>query len=129
MSVIWPTIAALVFMLGDILSGTIQAVANGDLSSSKMRQGLWHKASFVLLVMLAYGVEWASGFLELGFEVPLVTPVCVLVVLTETISILENIAKMNPALAGSKLMQLFRSDKMDEVAGSLPDAAEGSDAE
>ena len=111
---IWPVVAVLAFMLGDIASGIAQACANGDLSSSKMREGLWHKASFVLLVMLAFGVEWASGFMELGFDVPLVAPVCVLVVLTETVSILENIARMNPGLAGSRIMSLFRNDGMGE---------------
>lgn len=116
MAVLLPVAAALAFMLGDILSGTVQAVANSDLSSSKMRQGLWHKASFVLLILLAFGVEWASGFLDLGFEVPLVTPVCVLIVLTETISILENIARMNPQLANSKLMGLFRNKRLEGLA-------------
>ena len=117
-AIIWPVVAALIFMVGDILSGTIQAVANNDLSSTKMRQGLWHKASFLLLIALAFGLEWAMGFLDLGFDVPMITPVCVLIVLTETISILENIGKLNPSIAGSKFMSIFRSDRMDEVKAS-----------
>lgn len=118
----WPALAAVAFMAGDMLSGFCQAAANHDISSERMRQGLWHKASFLLVLALALGVEWASGFLSLGFDVPVFVPACVIVVLTEVVSITENIAKMNPQLAGSRLLGLFRSSETD-----TPDAGAKGD--
>lgn len=113
-----PAVIAIAFMGGDMLTGFCQALANKDVSSEKMRTGLWHKASFLIVLALAFGLEWASGYLPLGFQVPLFTPACVIVVLTEVVSILENVAKMNPSLAGSKLMELFRSSETAKADGA-----------
>ena len=56
-------------------------------------------------------LEVGSAHIDLGFTVPLFVPACVYIVLNETASILENIAALNPELAGTRLMQLFKSTK------------------
>lgn len=99
------TVAAFVVM--DLVSGIMQAIANKTLDSTKMRNGLWHKCGFIMAVILAALVEWAMQFVDLGFTLPLFVPVCVFIILTEIVSIFENICKLSPELANSKLAQLF----------------------
>lgn len=102
-------IAAIVaaFVMMDLATGIMQAVANKTLDSVKMRDGLWHKCGFILVIILAALVEWAMRFIDLGFTLPLLVPVCVFIILTEIVSIFENVCKLSPELANSKLAQLF----------------------
>ena len=54
-------------------------------------------------------LQYASGLLDLGVEIPTLGAVAVFIVLTEAVSILENIADMNPALANSGFFKIFES--------------------
>lgn len=105
-------IAAIVaaFVVMDLVTGVTQAVANKTLDSTKMRAGLWHKCGFIMAVILAALVEWAMQFIDLGFTLPMFVPVCVFIILTEIVSIFENICLLSPELANSKLAQLFNID-------------------
>lgn len=105
-------IAAIVaaFVVMDLVTGVLQAVANKTLDSTKMRAGLWHKCGFIMIVILASLVEWAMQFVDIGFTLPLFVPVCVFLILTEIVSIFENVCKLSPELANSKLAQLFNVD-------------------
>lgn len=102
-------VAAIVaaFVMMDLATGIMQAVANKTLDSTKMRDGLWHKCGFILIVILAALVEWTMQFIDLGFTLPMFVPVCVFIILTEIVSIFENLCKLSPELADSKLAQLF----------------------
>ena len=102
-------IAAIVcaFVVMDLATGIMQAIANKTLDSTKMRAGLWHKCGFVMAIILASLVEWAMQFIDLGFTLPLFVPVCIFIALTEIVSIFENICRLSPELANSKLAQLF----------------------
>ena len=102
-------IAAIVcaFVVMDLVTGLMQAVANKTLDSTKMRAGLWHKCGFIMTIILAAMVECAMQFIDLGFTLPLFAPVCVFIILTEVVSIFENVCQMSPELANSKLAQLF----------------------
>lgn len=95
------------FVVLDLVTGVMQAVATKTLDSTKMRAGLWHKCGFIMTVVLAALVEWAMQFIDLGFTLPLFVPVCVFISLTEIVSIFENVCKLSPELANSKLAQLF----------------------
>lgn len=105
-------IAAIVaaFVVMDLVTGVMQAVANKTLDSTKMRAGLWHKCGFIMTIILAALVEWSMQFVDLGFTLPLFIPVCVFISLTEIVSIFENVCKLSPELANSKLAQLFNVD-------------------
>ena len=105
-------IAAIVcaFVVMDIVTGIMQAIANKTLDSGKMRSGGWHKCGFIMVVILAALVEWAMQFIDLGFTLPLFVPACVFIILTEIVSIFENVCKLSPELANSKLAQLFNID-------------------
>lgn len=105
-------IAAIVaaFVVMDLVTGVMQAVANKTLDSTKMRAGLWHKCGFIMAIILAALVEWSMQFIDLGFMLPLFVPVCVFIILTEIVSIFENVCKLSPELTNSKLAQLFNID-------------------
>lgn len=106
-------IAALVvtgiLILMDYVTGLAKAIHAKDISSEKLREGLWHKTAYVLVVLLAEIVEHAQNWIGLGFTVPLVIPACVYICVTEVASIIENIGQLNPDLSASGLLQLFRT--------------------
>lgn len=95
------------FAAMDLATGIMQAIANKTLDSTKMRGGLWHKCGFIMAIILAALVEWAMQFIDLGFTLPLFVPVCAFIILTEIVSIFENVCKLSPELANSRLAQLF----------------------
>ena len=105
-------IAAIVsaFIVMDLVTGIMQAIANKTLDSTKMRSGGWHKCGFIMVIILAALVEWAMQFIDLGFTLPLFVPACVFIILTEIVSIFENVCKLSPELTNSKLAQLFNID-------------------
>lgn len=99
----------LVFNVLDIITGFTAAVANEKVSSSEMREGLFHKLGFIFALVLAAMLQYTSGILDLGVEVPTLPLVAVFVILTEAVSILENIAEINPALQSNAFFRIFDS--------------------
>lgn len=106
----WHPIAiATVMMVIDIITGLAGAAKDRDINSGKMREGLWHKAGYFGLIALAAVYEVATVYInfevaELGIgmtapEIPAVTAVCAFVVLTEVVSIIENLCVLNPDIA------------------------------
>lgn len=95
------------FIVMDLATGIMQAIANKTLDSTKMRAGGWHKCGFIAIIILAALVEWAMQYIDLGFTLPLFIPVCVFIILTEIVSIFENVCQLSPELSNSKLAQLF----------------------
>lgn len=108
-----PLIVVSVFILLDIISGVIKGASHHDLSSSIMRQGLWHKMGTIMLELLAAGASVAIlywGVLPTEFAAVYQT-VSVYVVLMEVVSILENISEINPELKLIKLFDMFGVNK------------------
>lgn len=95
-------VAALLGILFDVISGLLQAIKNGELSSEKMRVGLWHKCGFICLIILGLYVQWVEGFADvdayLGFDFPSAQAVCLYIIVTEIISIVENLKKLTPEI-------------------------------
>ena len=93
----------------DIITGFGGAAKEGVIQSGKMREGLWHKAGFLGLVVLA--VIWEVVVLWINFdaalkgagtivpEFPAVSVVCAFIALIELISIIENLCVLNPHIA------------------------------
>lgn len=113
-----------VLIVMDYLTGLAKSVVNKDIDSTKMRDGLWHKAAYAAVIVLAEIIEHGQEAVDLGFTVPLIVPTCVYIVLTETASILENLSQINPELADSPVMQLFRSTK--DTAGNGAKSGKGA---
>lgn len=88
------------FIILDMISGVAAAYARKEVESPKLRQGLWHKAGYVFVLFCSIVIEWAmNNGMDLGFNLPLVVPICAWISLMEIVSTLENSAKINPDLA------------------------------
>lgn len=96
----------LVFMCLDIVSGLIGAFATNSFTSTKVKQGIFHKASLILIVLMAACIDVASGFIpSLPFTAPVTQGVCVLIIGMEAMSVLENACKANPSLKDTALIK------------------------
>lgn len=104
----WAVIViACLFMVLDIVTGFVQAVVNKNVDSTKMKQGLWHKCGFMLAMMFGCLCEYAISYLDLGFYMGIQDAVCIFIIITEIVSILENLGKISPELASTSFMQIF----------------------
>lgn len=104
----WGIALACVMMVADVVVGFIVAVINGELSSSKMREGLLHKALMLVLIFACLAIEIGiSHTAALPYDVPTCEVVCGYIVIMELMSVLENIAKGYPELKDSALFKLF----------------------
>ena len=111
----WAIIACLVMMVFDIITGITAAWKNKDIQSTKMREGLFHKGTLILLIILAWVCElFVMHVPDLGITIPLVIPACIIIFAMELVSITENAAEINPELKDSKLLKLFNVSN-DEV--------------
>lgn len=104
-------IVVLALIILDYVTGLAKAIVAKNVSSEKMRLGLWHKASLIVIIVLAEILERAQAIIDFGYTVPLIIPACVYIALMEITSILENLSKINPELQNTALLQLFRSTK------------------
>lgn len=95
------------FMVLDFVTGLVKAFATGHYSSTRMREGLFHKCGLTLCVVLGVLVEYAQGYLELGVNMPVAAAVCGYICLMETGSILENLCCICPELMPDRLSTLF----------------------
>ena len=89
---------AIAFMLIDVFTGILKAVKNKELNSTKAREGMYKKASFIIFIAFGYLADYAMVYVDLGFKFPAAATICTLVILTEAISVLENLGKINPEL-------------------------------
>ena len=89
---------SLAFMLIDVVTGVLKAVKNKELSSTKAREGIYKKTSFIIFIAFGYLSQFAMNYVDLGFNFPAGATVCLLVILTEAISVLENLGTINPEL-------------------------------
>lgn len=102
-------VIGIVFLLVliDYMTGVVNAVMHSELSSEKMRRGLGHKFTYLTIICVALIVEYGSGYINLGIELPVFIPVCVGVCLIEITSIMENCVKINPDLKDSNILNIF----------------------
>lgn len=100
-------LAVFVFIIVDYITGVINAVMHGKLSSTKMREGLGHKFAYLCVFFVAWFIDFEMGHIDLGFHTALTPLVTVGIVLIELSSIIENIGKINPELAEAKFMKIF----------------------
>lgn len=104
----YAVIAALLFIVFDFATGIAKAAYSKQVSSTVMREGLYHKFAEILVIVLAGGIDVACEHLELGFDTPILAVTCCYIVLMEIASIIENIGAMNPDLANSPVFSIFK---------------------
>lgn len=98
---------ALAFMVIDVFTGVLKAVKNKELNSTKAREGIYKKASFILFIAFGYLADYAMVYVNMGFNLPAAATICTLVIITEAISVLENLGQINPDMV--KLVAPFLS--------------------
>lgn len=98
---------ALAFMAIDVFTGVLKAVKNKELNSTKAREGIYKKASFILFIAFGYLADYAMDYVDMGFSFPAAATICTLIIVTEAISVLENLGQINPDLV--KLVAPFLS--------------------
>lgn len=108
---IWALGVTAALIVLDYLTGFMKACMNHDISSRKLREGLWHKGGEVLVVALAEILERGQTHLDMGFTMPLVVPAAVYIIISEVTSILENLTEISPGLKDSPVVQLFRIEE------------------
>lgn len=107
----WSILITLLLILFDFLSGILKAAKAENISSTVMREGLYHKGAYVGIVALAYVAQWGCAHMDLGYTVPLVPAACVYISLTEITSILENLCELNPELKNNPVFKIFANTK------------------
>lgn len=98
---------ALAFMVIDVFTGVLKAIKNKELNSTKAREGIYKKASFILFIAFGYLADYAMDYVNMGFNLPAAATICTLIIVTEAISVLENLGQINPDLV--KLVAPFLS--------------------
>lgn len=111
----WILLITLLFIVCDIASGIVKAVYQHNVSSEAMRNGVVHKSAYIIIIALAYLIDWGSLHMGLGFSGVILPSVCAYICLTEVTSIWENCCKINPDLPLSKLFAIF--DNISEKEG------------
>lgn len=111
---LYAALVVMLFIILDFVSGIIKSLVKSELSSTKMREGLMHKLSFVLALLLGWLCEWSMPILGLPDVFGAVyMGVAVYISCTEIVSILENLGEINPELKTSKFLSLFGENKED----------------
>ena len=91
----------------DIGTGILAAIKNGTLSSKVAREGLMHKSAYLACILLGVILDNSSLVIEMGLPMNLAHLACGYICMIETMSIIENIALINPELRNSPLLQIF----------------------
>lgn len=104
-------ILVFILIVLDVISGLAVAFMNKTVDSSVMRRGLWHKASYLLVILLAIALEWAVSVggpeLGIGLDLPIVVPTCIYLGLTEISSIGENLSQIDPSLKSAPVFSVL----------------------
>lgn len=104
---VWCTIAVFFFTTTDYVTGVTKAIMQDNLSSRKMRKGLGHKFTYLLLTLVAWFIDEVSRHIDLGLPVSVFVCTVSGICLIELTSILENITEINPELKNAPFMQIL----------------------
>lgn len=96
-------------VLLDFISGFSKAVYTHTVASSKMREGLFHKFAYVLVIAICILFDYAQAKVNLGIHVPLVLIACGYIIITDTVSFVENICACNPQIANMRVVKVILS--------------------
>lgn len=103
-------ILVLIMILLDIVVGVTLSFMKKSFSTEKMREGIYHKASLLMILLLGWLCDTAMIHVpELGLPQLIMFGCEVIIFLMELASILENLVKMNPDLTDNPLLKYFTS--------------------
>lgn len=96
-------------VLLDFISGFAKAVYTHSVASSKMRDGLFHKFAYVLVIAVCILFDYAQAKVNIGTHVPLVLIACAYIVITDTVSFFENVCAFNLQIANMRVVKVILS--------------------
>ena len=114
---LWALIAVLFFVATDYTTGIVKAITAGNLSSSKMREGLGHKFAYLVLIVVAYMIDVVGIHVDLGLPMHVFLITAGGICLIELTSIIENITQINPELKDVPFMRIFSNTDTDRKRG------------
>ena len=94
----------------DFITGFIGALRQKKIKSSKMRDGMFKKVGFIGCYILAIMIDKIGGLIGLSVGVKVLPIIVLYAVLTEIVSITENLHKINPDLVPDKILGLLHID-------------------
>lgn len=106
----WLSVAVLIFIIIDYITGVINAALKNSISSQKMREGLGHKATYIILLSVCYTIDAIQLNTELNLPTKLFPIVSCGILLIELTSIIENICEINPELKQANFMYIFEKN-------------------
>lgn len=107
MSQLIQILVGLAFHVLDFLTGFIGAVRKKNIHSSKMRDGMFKKVGFIACYVLALLIDNFGGLIGLTVGVKVLPIILLYSVLTEIVSIVENLAKINPDFVPDKILGML----------------------
>ncbi len=106
----WLSIAVLIFIIIDYITGVINASIKKEISSQKMREGLGHKATYIILLSVCYIIDTLQLNTDLSLPTKIFPIVSCGILLIELTSIIENICEINPELRQASFMHIFEKN-------------------
>lgn len=122
----WLVVGWVVCMIMDYLTGSAAAAKMGVWSSAQAREGVWHKAGMIVVVLVAAGADLLIGAVlahlpVAALPIPYTTLVCPIVlvwyIITELGSISENALAMGAPIPGWLTRLLLISREAIDSAG------------
>lgn len=120
-------IVATIFIVFDVATGWLKALSTGTTDSSIMRTGLFRKIAEIMAVVFGYVCEYAFPYAGLDVTIPFATGISTYIVLMETVSVVENLALMNPQLA--EILNKFFNSKRSKGGENDADKQEDESAD
>lgn len=126
----WIVVVWLCALVLDYITGSAAAAKNGEWSSKKAREGLWHKLGSIAAVLVAALSDIALSVIIdgvgaqaiadwLGGSMTFITPVvCIWYIITEAGSILENADKL-----GARIPK-FLSKRLEKLKDTVEEKVE-----
>lgn len=104
---LYQVLFALVFNAIDLLTGIMYAVKEKDLTSSKLRDGLFKKSGFIACYFIGFMIDSYGYLVGFNVGVKVLNGIVLYAIFTELVSVVENIHRINDKLLPEQLLKLF----------------------
>lgn len=110
-----PILFALLMMLFDIVSGLLKGFCTYSLSSTVMREGLIHKAVYILIILLFAAFEVAQQYFVVGLDIPTTLAACIYIITAELLSVIENLVEIAPEVGDWPIIKQLMGLDVDDA--------------
>ena len=104
---LYQVLFALMFNATDLITGIWYAVKEKNLTSSKLRDGLFKKSGFVVCYFIGFMIDTYGYIVGFNVGVKVLNGIVLYAIFTELVSIVENIHRINDKLLPEQLLKLF----------------------